>query len=85
MNACADDDSDCQPEQNQRLRRQSYQKLGGWEVYVLTGCCCCCVCYWLLLLLCCRRRRLQEETSVPCECNEYIGELLRGVRQHLST
>lgn len=28
---------------------------------------------------------LQEETSVPCECNEYIGELLRGVRQHLST
>lgn len=27
----------------------------------------------------------QEETGVPCECNEYVGELLRGVRQHLGT
>lgn len=27
----------------------------------------------------------QEETGVPCECNEYVGELLRGVRQHLAT
>lgn len=22
---------------------------------------------------------------MPCECNEYVGELLRGVRQHLAT
>ena len=22
---------------------------------------------------------------MPCECNEYVGELLRGVRQHLGT
>ncbi|KAL4451524.1 hypothetical protein ABPG75_007186 [Micractinium tetrahymenae] len=28
---------------------------------------------------------IQEETGVPCECNEYVGELLRGVRQHLAT
>ena len=28
---------------------------------------------------------VQEETSVPCECNEYVGELQRGVRQHLGT
>jgi alkylhydroperoxidase/carboxymuconolactone decarboxylase family protein YurZ len=39
-------------------------------------------CAHLVLLL---SLLLQEETSVPCECNEYIGELLRGVRQHLST
>ncbi|EFN56071.1 hypothetical protein CHLNCDRAFT_145563 [Chlorella variabilis] len=28
---------------------------------------------------------IQEETGVPCECNEYVGELLRGVRQHIAT
>ena len=28
---------------------------------------------------------IQEETGVPCECNEYVGEMLRGVRQHIST
>lgn len=28
---------------------------------------------------------IQEETGVPCECNEQVGELLRGLRQHLAT
>lgn len=28
---------------------------------------------------------IQEETNVPCECNELMGELLRGVRQHFNT
>lgn len=28
---------------------------------------------------------LQEETGVPCECNEQVGEMLRGVRQHFAT
>ena len=28
---------------------------------------------------------IQEETGVPCECNEYVGEMLRGVRQHIGT
>ena len=27
---------------------------------------------------------IQEETGVPCECNEFVGELLRGVRTHFS-
>ncbi|GAB4819399.1 hypothetical protein N2152v2_006445 [Parachlorella kessleri] len=27
---------------------------------------------------------IQEETGVPCECNEFVGELLRGVRAHFS-
>ena len=28
---------------------------------------------------------IQEETNVPCECNEMAGELLRGVRLHFTT
>lgn len=28
---------------------------------------------------------IQEETNVPCECNEMTGELLRGVRLHFTT
>jgi nucleolar protein 56 len=28
---------------------------------------------------------IQEETKVPCECNEMTGELLRGVRYHFTT
>ena len=28
---------------------------------------------------------IQEETGVPCVCNEYVGELLRGIRQHSTT
>ncbi|KAI7841800.1 hypothetical protein COHA_004524 [Chlorella ohadii] len=28
---------------------------------------------------------IQEETGVPCECNEQVGEMLRGVRQHFAT
>lgn len=28
---------------------------------------------------------IQEETSIPCECNEMVGELLRGVRAHFAT
>lgn len=28
---------------------------------------------------------IQDETGVPCECNEMVGELLRGVRAHFST
>lgn len=28
---------------------------------------------------------IQEETGAPCECNEMVGELLRGVRAHFST
>ncbi|KAL6784866.1 NOP56 [Auxenochlorella protothecoides x Auxenochlorella symbiontica] len=28
---------------------------------------------------------IQEETSVPCECNEFVGELIRGVRAHFTT
>ena len=28
---------------------------------------------------------IQEETSAPCECNEMVGELLRGVRAHFAT
>lgn len=28
---------------------------------------------------------IQEETGAPCECNELVGELLRGVRAHFST
>jgi nucleolar protein 56 len=28
---------------------------------------------------------VQEETSIPCECNEFIGELMRGVRLHFTT
>lgn len=27
---------------------------------------------------------IQEETGVPCECNEFVGELLRGVRAHFA-
>ena len=28
---------------------------------------------------------IQEETKVPCECNEMTGELIRGVRYHFTT
>lgn len=28
---------------------------------------------------------IQEETSVPCECNEMTGEVIRGVRMHFTT
>jgi nucleolar protein 56 len=28
---------------------------------------------------------IQEETAIPCECNERVGELLRGVRAHFAT
>lgn len=28
---------------------------------------------------------IQEETGIPCECNEQTGELLRGVRLHFTT
>ena len=28
---------------------------------------------------------IQEETGAPCECNEMVGELVRGVRAHFST
>ena len=28
---------------------------------------------------------IQEETNVPCECNEMTGELIRGVRMHFTT
>ena len=28
---------------------------------------------------------IQEETGVPCECNEFVGELLRGVRAHFTS
>jgi len=28
---------------------------------------------------------IQEDTGVPCECNELMGELLRGVRAHFAT
>ena len=28
---------------------------------------------------------IQEETGFPCVCNEYVGELLRGIRQHSTT
>jgi hypothetical protein len=27
---------------------------------------------------------IQETTSVPCVCNEFIGELLRGIRAHFT-
>jgi nucleolar protein 56 len=27
---------------------------------------------------------IQEATSVPCVCNEFIGELLRGIRAHFT-
>lgn len=27
---------------------------------------------------------LQETTGIPCFCNEYVGELQRGVRQHFT-
>jgi len=36
---------------------------------------------WACPVPCC----LQEETGVPCECNEQVGEMLRGVRQHFAT
>lgn len=28
---------------------------------------------------------IQEETKVPCECNEMTGELIRGLRYHFTT
>lgn len=28
---------------------------------------------------------IQEATSISCACNEYTGEVLRGIRQHFST
>ena len=28
---------------------------------------------------------IQEETKIPCECNEMTGELIRGVRYHFTT
>ena len=28
---------------------------------------------------------IQEETGIPCVCNENVGELMRGVRQHVTT
>lgn len=28
---------------------------------------------------------IQEETGIPCECNEQIGELMRGTRLHFTT
>lgn len=28
---------------------------------------------------------IQEETKIPCECNEKTGELIRGVRYHFTT
>lgn len=33
----------------------------------------------------CLPSHAQEETGVPCECNEQVGEMLRGVRQHFAT
>ncbi len=27
---------------------------------------------------------IQETTGIPCQCNEYIGEVLRGVRMHFT-
>lgn len=28
---------------------------------------------------------IQEGSGIPCECNEFVGELLRGVRAHFAT
>lgn len=28
---------------------------------------------------------IQEETNIPCECNEMVGELIRGIRCHFTT
>src|SRR5690242_15611313 len=27
---------------------------------------------------------IQDTTGIPCQCNEYIGEVLRGVRMHFT-
>lgn len=27
---------------------------------------------------------IQEETGIPCVCNETVGEVLRGIRQHFA-
>jgi nucleolar protein 56 len=27
---------------------------------------------------------IQETTAIPCVCNEFVGEVLRGVRMHFT-